>query len=91
MFRHVVSVPNTSKTALAWSFAAFGDGQLWIALITFLYLVGCSGLHLTIMPQPPGHKMMDLIAQQGVVLSEPACVVPGCILQASTAGPAPDA
>lgn len=40
-FRQVVSVPNTSKTALAWSFGAFGDGQLWVALVTFLYLVSC--------------------------------------------------
>lgn len=37
-FRHVVSVPNASKTALAWSFSAFRQGELWIALITFLYL-----------------------------------------------------
>jgi AGZA family xanthine/uracil permease-like MFS transporter len=37
-FKNVVSVPNASKTTLAWSFAAFGKSELWVALITFLYL-----------------------------------------------------
>lgn len=37
-FRNVVAVPNASKTTLAWSFAAFGRSELWVALITFLYL-----------------------------------------------------
>jgi len=31
-------VPDASKTTLAWSFAAFGRSDLWVALITFLYL-----------------------------------------------------
>ena len=38
MFKHVVSVPNAQKTALAWNFQAFGNSHLWVALITFLYL-----------------------------------------------------
>ncbi|KAI8469129.1 MAG: xanthine/uracil/vitamin C permease-like protein [Monoraphidium minutum] len=37
-FRQVVSVPNAEKTTLAWSFAAFKNSHLWIALVTFLYL-----------------------------------------------------
>lgn len=37
-FRRIVSVPDASKTSLTWSFAAFGTPQLWIALVTFLYL-----------------------------------------------------
>ena len=37
-FKKVVSVPNTSKTALAWNFDAFHRSELWVALITFLYL-----------------------------------------------------
>jgi len=37
-FKNVVSVPDASKTTLAWSWAAFGKSELWVALITFLYL-----------------------------------------------------
>lgn len=37
-FKNVVAVPDASKTTLAWSFAAFGRSELWVALITFLYL-----------------------------------------------------
>ena len=37
-FKNVVAVPNASKTTLAWSFSAFGRSELWVALITFLYL-----------------------------------------------------
>lgn len=37
-FRKVVAVPDASKTTLAWSFKAFGRSDLWVALITFLYL-----------------------------------------------------
>ncbi|KAK9811846.1 hypothetical protein WJX72_011125 [[Myrmecia] bisecta] len=37
-FKHVVDVPNLSKTGAAISFAGFTNGQLWIALITFLYV-----------------------------------------------------
>eukprot|EP00775_Hariotina_reticulata_P005975 gene5975-6214_t len=37
-FKNVVSVPDARKTTLAWSFAAFGRSELWVALITFLYL-----------------------------------------------------
>ena len=37
-FKQVVSVPNAQKTSLTWSFNAFGNGQLWVALVTFLYL-----------------------------------------------------
>lgn len=33
-----MAVPDASKTTLAWSFAAFGRSELWVALITFLYL-----------------------------------------------------
>jgi hypothetical protein len=36
VFKHVVSVPDASKTSLAWSFAAFHRGELWVALVTFL-------------------------------------------------------
>jgi hypothetical protein len=35
-FRQVVSVPDSSKTNLAWSFNAFHKSELWVALITFL-------------------------------------------------------
>ncbi|WIA33567.1 hypothetical protein OEZ86_006691 [Tetradesmus obliquus] len=38
VFKHVVSLPNASKTSLAWSFSAFHRGELWVALVTFLYL-----------------------------------------------------
>ncbi|WIA36283.1 hypothetical protein OEZ86_007609 [Tetradesmus obliquus] len=37
-FRNVVSVPNAKKTTLAWNFDAFHKSELWVALITFLYL-----------------------------------------------------
>lgn len=37
-FRNVVSVPNAQKTSLTWSFNAFSNSQLWVALVTFLYL-----------------------------------------------------
>lgn len=37
-FKNVVAVPNARKTTLAWSFAAFSRSELWVALITFLYL-----------------------------------------------------
>lgn len=37
-FSQVVSVPDARKTTLAWSFDAFGNPDLWVALITFLYL-----------------------------------------------------
>jgi xanthine/uracil/vitamin C permease (AzgA family) len=37
-FKNVVALPDARKTTLAWSFAAFGRSELWVALITFLYL-----------------------------------------------------
>ncbi|WIA38688.1 hypothetical protein OEZ86_001993 [Tetradesmus obliquus] len=37
-FRKVVSVPDARKTTLAWSFDAFHKSELWVALVTFLYL-----------------------------------------------------
>lgn len=37
-FRNVVSLPDARKTTLTWSFDAFGKSELWVALITFLYL-----------------------------------------------------
>jgi AGZA family xanthine/uracil permease-like MFS transporter len=37
-FKHVVAVPDARKTTLAWSFSAFHRSELWVALITFLYL-----------------------------------------------------
>lgn len=37
-FKNVVAVPDASKTTLAWSFGAFGNPDLWVALITMLYL-----------------------------------------------------
>eukprot|EP00882_Tetradesmus_deserticola_P014537 GHRQ01015460.1.p1 GENE.GHRQ01015460.1~~GHRQ01015460.1.p1 ORF type:complete len:355 (+),score=124.76 GHRQ01015460.1:692-1756(+) len=37
-FKKVVSVPDASKTTLAWNFDAFHKSELWVALITFLYL-----------------------------------------------------
>ena len=36
-FRHVVAVPSIKKTGGALSFSNFKNGQLWLALITFLY------------------------------------------------------
>jgi hypothetical protein len=39
-FRNVVAVPNAQKTTLVWNFSAFGNPELWLALITFLYLGG---------------------------------------------------
>jgi hypothetical protein len=37
-FKRVVSVPDARKTTLAWSFDAFHTTELWVALVTFLYL-----------------------------------------------------
>jgi xanthine/uracil/vitamin C permease (AzgA family) len=37
-FNNVVAVPDARKTTLAWSFSAFHRSELWVALITFLYL-----------------------------------------------------
>lgn len=34
----VVSAPDTSATAGKFDFSGFKDGDLWIALITFLYV-----------------------------------------------------
>lgn len=31
-------MPDASKTSLTWSFSAFGNSHLWVALLTFLYL-----------------------------------------------------
>ena len=36
-FRHVVALPSIKKTGGALSFSNFANGQLWLALITFLY------------------------------------------------------
>ncbi|KAI3428274.1 hypothetical protein D9Q98_006653 [Chlorella vulgaris] len=37
-FKKVVSVPDTSQTAGKFDFSGFKDGNLWVALITFLYV-----------------------------------------------------
>jgi AGZA family xanthine/uracil permease-like MFS transporter len=37
-FKKVVSVPDTSQTAGKFDFSGFRDGDLWVALITFLYV-----------------------------------------------------
>jgi AGZA family xanthine/uracil permease-like MFS transporter len=37
-FRHVVALPSIKKTGGALSFSNFANGQLWLALITFLYV-----------------------------------------------------
>ena len=37
-FKQVVDVPDPSKTALALDFSGLRNGQVWVALITFLYL-----------------------------------------------------
>lgn len=37
-FKKVVSAPDTSATAGKFDFSGFKDGDLWIALITFLYV-----------------------------------------------------
>jgi xanthine/uracil/vitamin C permease (AzgA family) len=37
-FRNVVAVPNAQKTSLAFSFSAFHRAEVWVALLTFLYL-----------------------------------------------------
>lgn len=44
-FKKVVAAPDTSATAGKLSFTGFGDGDLWIALITFLYVdfLDCTG------------------------------------------------
>lgn len=44
-FKKVVAAPDTSATAGKLSFVGFGDGDLWIALITFLYVdfLDCTG------------------------------------------------
>lgn len=46
----MVSVPNASKTTLAWSWDAFHNPDLWVALITFLYLdfLDATGEHIDI-------------------------------------------
>ena len=36
-FKNVVAVPSVAKTGGALSFNNFTNGQLWLALITFLY------------------------------------------------------
>lgn len=36
VFKQVVAAPTLSATGLAWDWSAFGDGQLWLALFTFL-------------------------------------------------------
>lgn len=33
-----MALPDARKTTLAWSFGAFGNPDLWVALITMLYL-----------------------------------------------------
>lgn len=35
--RKVVATPDTSATAGKFDFSGFSNGQLWVALITFLY------------------------------------------------------
>ncbi|KAL6774528.1 XUV2 [Auxenochlorella protothecoides x Auxenochlorella symbiontica] len=44
-FRKVVAVPDTSYTAAQLDFSGFKTGQLWLALITFLYVdfLDCTG------------------------------------------------
>ncbi|KAL4442024.1 hypothetical protein ABPG77_011285 [Micractinium sp. CCAP 211/92] len=37
-FKKVVSAPNTSATAGKFDFSGFKNGNLWVALITFLYV-----------------------------------------------------
>lgn len=37
-FKKVVTAPDTSATAGKFDFSGFKDGQLWVALITFLYV-----------------------------------------------------
>lgn len=37
-FKKVVAVPDTSQTAGKFNFSGFKDGDLWVALITFLYV-----------------------------------------------------
>jgi hypothetical protein len=32
------AAPRPTQTSLTWSFSAFSNSQLWVALITFLYL-----------------------------------------------------
>lgn len=34
----VVTAPDTSATAGKFDFSGFKDGQLWLALVTFLYV-----------------------------------------------------
>ena len=37
-FRHVVALPSLSATGAKLSFNGFVTGELWIALVTFLYI-----------------------------------------------------
>ncbi|GAB4819465.1 hypothetical protein N2152v2_006511 [Parachlorella kessleri] len=48
-FKQVVAAPSLSMTGLAWDWSAFGQGQLWLALLTFLYidLLDCTGTLLS--------------------------------------------
>ncbi|KDD74028.1 hypothetical protein H632_c1638p0, partial [Helicosporidium sp. ATCC 50920] len=49
VFKQVVAVPTLSMTGLAWDWSAFDKSQLWIALVTFLYidLLDCTGTLLS--------------------------------------------
>lgn len=37
-FKKVVDVPTVAKTSIAWDFTYIRDGNVWVALLTFLYL-----------------------------------------------------
>jgi hypothetical protein len=38
VFSQVVAAPSLAATAFSWDWSAFGDGKLWLALFTFLYI-----------------------------------------------------
>lgn len=46
----VVTAPDTSATAGKFDFSGFKDGQLWVALITFLYGEHSTAQHSTALP-----------------------------------------
>ncbi len=44
-FRRVIDVPNPKKTSLVLDWAGLANGEAWVALVTFLYLVSPVCMH----------------------------------------------
>ena len=49
VFKQIVAAPTLNATGAAWSWSAFGTSQLWVVLITLLYidLLDCTGTLLS--------------------------------------------